>query len=619
MDSYMRKALSFVGAAESIVAFPVVATLLTDLRIINTEMGQLALSSSIINDIFNVSFAMVSTNLKLGRISRRILLYALSANVGYLIFVVFVIRPIMLWVVRNTPEGKPVKKAYIRFILVVALMSSFCSIIMGHNAYMGPLLLGLAVPDGPPLGSALVDRLESFVSGLMLPLFLTVSGLRTNFYKIQGFKFVGALALVMLTANFGKLTAATLSLLYFKAPLTEALCLGFIMSSKGIVEMSIYNVWKDEKILDEGLFSVLVMSVALAATFMPMFATVFYNRSIEYADIRRQRNIPRHKQIRIMVCILTHENVAIMIRMLQASNPSIRKPIHVCTLHLIQLVGRASPVLLCHTTSMKPKPSPSERIINVFHCFERSLCGAITFQAFSAMSPRELMHNDIWKIAHQEDISLIILPFHKTCEIGGTLQQASGSAAFGAAVRNLNLNVLATAPCSVGLIIDRGLFAASTTAMSLEQLSLRVAVIFLGGADDRGALLHASRMVEGPTTASLQVTQLILSDCSNPNDWNVKFDTAAITNFKSTTSHCKNVFFREEVVEDEEQMVKIIRSIHTSSDLILVGRRHTMESQIMAGIGEWSEFPELGVIGDVLASSDTDGRFSVLVWQHQAG
>nr|DAD32611.1 TPA_asm: hypothetical protein HUJ06_011462 [Nelumbo nucifera] len=125
-------------------------------------------------------------------------------------------------------------------------------------------------------------------------------------------------------------------------------------------------------------------------------------------------------------------------------------------------------------------------------------------------------------------------------------------------------------------------------------------------------------MVEGPTTTALLITQLILSDSSNPNDWDVKLDTVVITNFKSNTSHCRNVFFREEVVEDEEQMVKIIRSIHTSSDLILVGRRHTMESQIMAGIGEWSEYPELGVIGDILASSDTDGQFSVLVLQHHA-
>nr|DAD44129.1 TPA_asm: hypothetical protein HUJ06_002359 [Nelumbo nucifera] len=184
-------------------------------------------------------------------------------------------------------------------------------------------------------------------------------------------------------------------------------------------------------------------------------------------------------------------------------------------------------------------------------------------------------------------------------------------------MRNLNLNVLAIAPCSVGLIIDRGLFAASTTAMSLEQLSLRMAVIFLGGANNRGALQNASRMVEGPTIAALLVTQLILSDSSNPNDCDIKLDTAAITNFISTCSHCKNVFFIEEVVEDEEQMVKIIRSIHTSSDLILVGRRHIMESQIMDGIGEWSEHPELGVIGDdILASFDIDGRFSVLVLQH---
>ncbi|MCI51587.1 cation/H(+) antiporter 15-like, partial [Trifolium medium] len=51
-------------------------------------------------------------------------------------------------------------------------------------------------------------------------------------------------------------------------------------------------------------------------------------------------------------------------------------------------------------------------------------------------------------------------------------------------------------------------------------------------------------------------------------------------------------------------------------DLVIVGKGHP-QSVLLRGHDQWSECPELGVIGDMLASQDFMTKASVLVIQQQ--
>lgn len=59
------------------------------------------------------------------------------------------------------------------------------------------------------------------------------------------------------------------------------------------------------------------------------------------------------------------------------------------------------------------------------------------------------------------------------------------------AIRDVNENVLASAPCSVGILINRGL---AHTA----NLASRVVMLYFGGPDDREALSLAWRIAKTP-------------------------------------------------------------------------------------------------------------------------
>ncbi|KAG5052156.1 hypothetical protein JHK85_004697 [Glycine max] len=54
-------------------------------------------------------------------------------------------------------------------------------------------------------------------------------------------------------------------------------------------------------------------------------------------------------------------------------------------------------------------------------------------------------------------------------------------------------------------------------------------------------------------------------------------------------------------------------------DLFIVGRGQGVISPLTAGLTDWSECPETGAIGDMLASSDFAATTSVLVVQQYVG
>ena len=91
------------------------------------------------------------------------------------------------------------------------------------------------------------------------------------------------------------------------------------------------------------------------------------------------------------------------------------------------------------------------------------------------------------------------------------------------------------------------------------------------------------------------------------------------------TRHRDNdrVVYVEKTVEDAEGTASVVRSMSEKFDLLIVGRRGGDDKDLegsaalTSGLSDWSEFPELGVLGDMLASAEFASRVSILVIQQQ--
>lgn len=92
-------------------------------------------------------------------------------------------------------------------------------------------------------------------------------------------------------------------------------------------------------------------------------------------------------------------------------------------------------------------------------------------------------------------------------------------------------------------------------------------------------------------------------------------DEAAVEELKKKES----VVWREVEAEDDVEVVNGIRSLQSNYDLFMIGRRRWRSAEMADGEEEITDFvenPELGVIGDMLASADFwGGMVSVLVMQ----
>lgn len=102
------------------------------------------------------------------------------------------------------------------------------------------------------------------------------------------------------------------------------------------------------------------------------------------------------------------------------------------------------------------------------------------------------------------------------------------------------------------------------------------------------------------------------------NDKERQTDEDFINTFRMKTVNNESIVFIEKVVNNGEETVAAIRSIDSIHDLYIVGRGQSI-TPLTAGLTDWSECPELGAIGDLLASSDFAATVSVLVVQQYVG
>ncbi|KAF7844242.1 cation/H(+) antiporter 15 [Senna tora] len=203
----------------------------------------------------------------------------------------------------------------------------------------------------------------------------------------------------------------------------------------------------------------------------------------------------RDTKFRVLVCIHTPQNIPTIINLLEASNTTKKSPICIYILHLVELTGRTSAMLIVHDTRKPDCPAlnrtqaQSDHIINAFENYEQHV-GCVSVHPLTAISPYFTMHEDICHLAEDKRVAYIIVPFHKQQTVDGGMEATK------MAYITINQNVLANAPCSVGILVDRGLNGSNR--LVANQCSHHVAMLFFGGPNDREALSYAWRISEHP-------------------------------------------------------------------------------------------------------------------------
>ncbi|KAL0014190.1 hypothetical protein SO802_001259 [Lithocarpus litseifolius] len=241
--------LVFMGVALSITAFPVLARILAELKLLTTDVGKMAMSAAAVNDVAAWILLALAIALSGTGKSSLVPLWIFLSGCVFVVCAILIVPPIFKWIAQRCHEGEPVKETYICATLAVVLAAGLVTDAIGIHAMFGAFVIGVLIPKDGPFAGALVEKVEDLVSGLFLPLYFVSSGLKTNIATIQGLQSWGLLVLVIFTACFGKIFGTLLVTLLCKAPLREALTLGFLMNTKGLVELIVLNIGKDRKVM----------------------------------------------------------------------------------------------------------------------------------------------------------------------------------------------------------------------------------------------------------------------------------------------------------------------------------------------------------------------------------
>ncbi|KAG5396169.1 hypothetical protein IGI04_017983 [Brassica rapa subsp. trilocularis] len=422
--------LLFIGVALSITAFPVLASILAELKLLTTSVGQTALAAAAFNDIaawilLALAVALPGSHDHQQHVSPLISIWVLLSGVVFVIFMFFLIQPAMRWIIRYY-DGT-MHEACICLTLAGVLISGFITDLIGLHSIFGAFVFGLIIPKSGSFSDRLVERIEDFVSGLLLPLYFASSGLKTDVNKIRGAESWGILALVISTACAGKIIGTFLMAMMCTIPARESLTLGFLMNTKGLVELVVLNIGREKKVLNEEMFAILVL-MALVTTFMTTPSVVVIFKPLNYGGLESlDSTTPGGSggkgKVRILACVRSPGDVPCMIKLAESFGTS-NGSVTLYVMHLMELTDRPSCISMVQRTRRNGVPfihklckgRSRDEIEDAFSIYEqvRDQKQRIKIRHLKSVPALGTMHEDICNVAERKKVWMVVLPYMVT-------------------------------------------------------------------------------------------------------------------------------------------------------------------------------------------------------------
>ncbi|MCW3841926.1 cation:proton antiporter [Micromonospora yasonensis] len=267
----------FIGLSVSVTAFPVLARIIADRRLSRTSVGAFALATAAVVDVVAwVALAGVQASVGGEDGHWRVLLL-----LPYVAVMFLVARPLLRRLVADGGADNTISMPRLAAVLSGALLSAAATEAMGMHFIFGAFLFGLVMPTSGAQGrSEAIQRQTGQLTAVLLPVYFVVAGLKVDLggVGLGGLLDFGA---ILLVAVVGKLGGTYLAARVQGVPARASLALGTLMNTRGLTELIILGVGLRIGLLDDSLYSLMVV-MALVTTAMtgPMLAWI-YRRPVE--------------------------------------------------------------------------------------------------------------------------------------------------------------------------------------------------------------------------------------------------------------------------------------------------------------------------------------------------
>lgn len=522
----------FMGAAMSITAFPVLARILVERRLLRTKIGAMAITCAAVGDVS--AWCILACVVSLVRAASLVEGAWTTALAGiYIVLMLRVVRPLIERLAARSANKEGLSQNLVAGTLLLLLLSSWLTEMIGIHALFGAFIFGAIVPKENHFAQILADKLEDLVVVLLLPLFFAYSGLRTEIALLDSPQDWAVCAAVILVACIGKFGGSAVAARATGVRWRESAALGILMNTRGLMELIVLNIGFDLGVISPTLFTMMVI-MALVTTFIttPLLEVVY---PAAVAEDQPEVEAAPADGFTVLTCVAYDRSGPGMVTVAGALLGETDEQNRLYALRLLPPTGRASFVLAEQEETRASEASALGPLL------ERADALGLTVRPLSFVSPRPSA--DICEVAAVKRADLVIMGWHKP---------VLGRAVLSGTVHD----VMGHAPTSVAVLVDRG----------LEWIG-RVLVPFRGGPHDRGALALGLRIARhvGAKVTVLQVLNL------DPKAAGGADDAASTLADLHGETFANGGRIEVKKLDHSEPIHAVIEECETGYDLVVVG------------------------------------------------
>lgn len=252
----------FMGVAMSITAFPVLARILTDMKMSRTPIGELALGCAAVGDV--TAWCLLAFVVGVVKTSVEESTWVILGTLLYLAAMMLIVRPLAQRLAPREGAEEP-GRPMIAFTFVALLLSAAATERIGIHALFGAFALGAVIPHESALARVFTRHLETLVTTLFLPAFFALTGMRTRIDLVAGAEAWTICGVIIVTATVGKFVGSALAARGCGIDRRSSAVIGLLMNTRGLMELIVLDVGLDLGVISPTLYSMMVV-MALVTT-----------------------------------------------------------------------------------------------------------------------------------------------------------------------------------------------------------------------------------------------------------------------------------------------------------------------------------------------------------------
>jgi len=240
MDVYVQWTLVL-----TMTSFSIVAHTLSELKLLNTGLGQTALTTSMISDTYSWVLYTITLPFSINGIGA---IYSVLSTVVFVFICIYVVRPIIVKVIDRKLERDEWDDKHLLFLVMGIFVCSYITGILGTQDIVGAFVFGLILPHGK-FADMVTSMTDDFGGVFLASLFFSRNGMRFVLKAVFLYPSWPLTLVIIILLCVPKILSTLFTTFFFGMRTQDSFALGMILNTKGALALIMLNTIWDRHVL----------------------------------------------------------------------------------------------------------------------------------------------------------------------------------------------------------------------------------------------------------------------------------------------------------------------------------------------------------------------------------